>query len=87
MSGVHVGDGAVIAANSHVVKNVDPYSVVGGNPAMFIKRRFSNEQIDKLLRIKWWAWGDEKIQNNIHLLCSSNIDTFIDIHHTSNNNN
>lgn len=53
MSGITVGDGAVIANNSHVVKNVEPYSIVGGNPAKLIKYRFSDEQIQKLLEIKW----------------------------------
>ena len=53
MSGVTIGDGAVIANNSHVVKNVEPYTLVGGNPAKLIKYRFSKEQIEKLLKIKW----------------------------------
>jgi len=80
MSGVTVDDGAVIAANSHVVKNVEPYSIVGGNPARHIKYRFSQEQIEKLLKIKWWDWDDEKIQENIPLLCNKHIDMFIEEH-------
>ena len=48
MSGITVGDGAIIAANSHVIKDVEPYSYVGGNPAKFIKYRFSKEMIDEL---------------------------------------
>jgi virginiamycin A acetyltransferase len=77
MSGVTIGDGAIIAANSHVVKNVEPYSIVGGNPAKHIKYRFSKEQIEKLLKIKWWNWKDEKIKKFMHLLMSKNIDPFI----------
>jgi acetyltransferase-like isoleucine patch superfamily enzyme len=77
MSGVVIGDGAVIAKNSHVVKNVEPYSIVGGNPAKLIKYRFSEDQIKKLLEIKWWYWEDEKINNFAPLLCNSNIDEFI----------
>jgi acetyltransferase-like isoleucine patch superfamily enzyme len=77
MSGVTIGDGAVIANNSHVVKDVEPYSVVGGNPIKLIKYRFSKEQIDKLLEIKWWYFDDEKINILTPLLCNSNIDTFI----------
>lgn len=77
MSGVTIGDGAIIANNSHVVKNVEPYTIVGGNPAKFIKYRFTKEQIDKLLKIKWWDWTNEKINENVSLLCSSNIDDFI----------
>ena len=79
MSGVTVGDGAVIANNSHVVKNVEPYSLVGGNPAKQIKYRFTSEQIDKLLEIKWWYWDDEKINKYSYLLCNSNIDEFISL--------
>lgn len=77
MSGVTIGDGAVIANNSHVVKDVPPYSIVGGNPAKVIKYRFSEEQIAKLLEIKWWSWDDDRINRNLHLLCNPNIDEFI----------
>jgi acetyltransferase-like isoleucine patch superfamily enzyme len=77
MSGVSIGDGAVIANNSHVVKNVEPYSIVGGNPAKFIKYRFTPEQIELLLDIKWWNWNDEKINKYTPLLCSNNINDFI----------
>lgn len=80
MSGVKVGDGAVIANNSHVVKDVPPYAIVGGNPAKFIKWRFTEDQIDKLLKIKWWYWSDEKINNNLPLMCQPDIDKFIDQH-------
>lgn len=77
MSGVTIGDGAVIANNSHVVKNVEPYSIVGGNPARFIRYRFTPEQIEKLLKIKWWDWEDSKINNFTCQLCNDNIDEFI----------
>lgn len=75
MSGVTIGDGAVIANNSHVVKDVEPYSIVGGNPAKFIKYRFSKEQIENLLKIKWWYWNDDKINKFKSLF--TNIDEFI----------
>lgn len=77
MSGVTIGDGVVIANNSHVVKNVEPYSLIGGNPAKLIKYRFTQEQIEKLLDIKWWHWDDEKINTFIPLLCNNNINEFI----------
>jgi len=77
MSGVVIGDGAVIACDSHVVKDVFPYSIVGGNPAKFIKKRFTEEQINKLLEIKWWDWDDEKINKFTTLLCNPDIDKFI----------
>ena len=79
MSGVTNGDGAVIANNSHVVKDVEPYSMVGGNPAKMIKKRFSDEQIKKLLEIKWWNWNDKDINDHVFLLCNDSIDSFIQI--------
>ena len=84
MPGVKIGDGAVISTNSHVVKDVEPYSLVEGNPAKHIKYRFTKEQIDELLKIKWWAWPDEQINKFVPLLCNENIDNFIQ---TFNNNN
>lgn len=77
MSGITISDGAVIACNSHVVKNVEPYAIVGGNPAKLIKYRFSAKQIKQLLKIKWWDWDDEKIDKFSPLLCNTNIDEFI----------
>ena len=77
MSGITIGDGSVIACNSHVVKNVEPYSLVGGNPAKLIKYRFTLEQIESLLKIQWWYWDDERINNFTHLLCNNDIDEFI----------
>ncbi len=85
MSGVTIGDGAIIAHNSHVVKNVEPYTIVGGNPAKFIKYRFTKEQIEKLLVIKWWFWEDAKINLFTPLLCSENIDEFINAATTNDN--
>lgn len=77
MSGVTISDGAVIANNSHVVKNVEPYSVVGGNPAKHIKYRFTQDQIDKLLQIKWWDRDDDKVNEFAPLLCQPDINKFI----------
>ncbi len=74
------GDGAIKARNSHVVKNVEPYSLYGGNPAKLIKYRFSPEQIEKLLKIKWCDWTDDKIDSNARSLCNSNIYDFISVY-------
>jgi acetyltransferase-like isoleucine patch superfamily enzyme len=74
MSGVKIGDGAVIGAHSLVTKNVEPYTIVGGNPAKIIRKRFSCEVIDLLLTLKWWEWDDNKINENIHILCSNDFD-------------
>jgi len=64
LSGVTVGNGAVVAANSVVNKDVPPYAVVGGSPAKVIKYRFSEEIIKHLEEIKWWDWPEEKLRKN-----------------------
>ncbi|MEC7771479.1 MAG: CatB-related O-acetyltransferase [Bacteroidota bacterium] len=74
MAGVTIGDGAIIATNATVVKDVEPYSIVGGNPAKEIKKRFSEETIAKLLELQWWNWDIEKITANVQHLTSNNID-------------
>lgn len=74
MSGIKIGNGAVVANNSHVVKNVDDYCIVGGNPAKLIKKRFSDEEIKKLLKLEWWKLDDKIINEISPLLCSSNLD-------------
>lgn len=78
MSGVSIGDGAIIATNSTVVKNVEPYSIVGGNPAKEIKKRFPEATISKLLKLQWWNWDLEKITNKLKNLTDHNIDELID---------
>ena len=78
MSGITIGDGAIIAANSHVIKSVESYSIVGGNPAKHVKYRFSSEQIKKLLEIKWWDWPDYRINKYMKLMLSYDIDEFIE---------
>lgn len=76
LSGVKIGDGAVIGAHSLIAKDVEPYSIVGGNPAKHIKYRFSNEIIKQLSAIKWWDWDFEKIQSNINLISSEDVLNF-----------
>ena len=76
MSGIKIGDGAIIANNSHVVKDVEPYSIVGGNPAKLIQYRFPEETRKKLLDIQWWNWNEEKINKILPYLCSDNIEEF-----------
>lgn len=77
LQGVTVGNGAAIATESVVTKNVPPYAFVGGNPARIIRYRFSEDQIKSLLKIAWWNWDDGKIKEVVPLLCSDNIDEFI----------
>ena len=74
MAGVKIGDGAIIATNSTVVKDVEPYAIVGGNPASEIKKRFQKATIEKLLELKWWDWDIEKITKNIQNLTDNNIE-------------
>lgn len=64
LSGIHIGRGAVIGAGSVVTKNVPPYSIVGGNPAKFIRKRFEQEYISYLENSRWWEWSREKVLNN-----------------------
>ena len=78
LSGVKVGDGAVIAANSVVVKDVEPYAIYGGNPARLIRYRFSNEEIAKLMEMKWWDWNIDKIIEACDLLQQKNISKLYD---------
>lgn len=74
MAGVTVGDGAIIATHATVVKDVPPYSIVGGNPAKVIKKRFSDEHIEKLLALKWWDWEMEKITAHLSFLTGNRVD-------------
>ena len=74
MPGVEIGDGAIIASKSVVTKNVLPYSVVGGNPAKVIKKRFADDVIDSLLKITWWNWDIEKITRNLEKIVGGDIE-------------
>ncbi len=74
MSGVHIGDGAVIGANALVTKDVPPYAVVGGVAAKILKYRFSQDKINKLLKMKWWDWRYRDIYNAVPLLQSTDIE-------------
>ncbi len=74
MPGVHIGDGAIIAANSVVTKDVPAYCIAGGNPCKVIKKRFDNELITYLLDLKWWDWDAEKIFKNMAALCSGDLE-------------
>lgn len=72
--GVKIGDGAIVATRSVVVKDVPPYAIVGGNPARIIKMRFDDPTIARLLAIAWWDWDIEKITRNLPLICNLDID-------------
>ena len=78
MSGITIGDGAVIASRAVVTKDVAPYSIVGSNPAKHIKYRFKEEDKAMLQEMKWWFWDDDKMKGAMELLCSQNIQDLYD---------
>ncbi|HLP92925.1 MAG TPA: CatB-related O-acetyltransferase [Saprospiraceae bacterium] len=73
LAGVTIGDGAIVGAYSVVTKDVPPYTIVAGNPAKEIRRRFAAEEINQLLALRWWDWPLEKITANVHLLTGQSI--------------
>jgi virginiamycin A acetyltransferase len=81
MSGVKIGNGSVVGSGSVVTKDVPPYAIVVGNPAVVVKYRFTEEQIQKLLDISWWSWDEEKIRDNAMNMWSSDIEAFIEKHY------
>lgn len=78
LSGVTIGHGAVIANGAVVTKDVAPYSIVGGNPAKHIRWRFDEATREALLNSTWWNWPETEILSVIDLICSDNINHFLD---------
>lgn len=77
LSGVTIGHGAVIGAGSVVSKDVEPYSIVAGNPIRELRKRFTEEQREKLLQIRWWEWDDEWVDRFIPMIMNNDIANFI----------
>jgi hypothetical protein len=80
MSGVTIGDGAVVAARSMVTKDVEPFEIVGGIPARHIGWRFEQPIREALLRIRWWDWPEEKIAAHRHEIDSPDVEGFVKRH-------
>lgn len=74
LPGVNIGDGAIIGANSTVGSDVEPYAIVAGNPARFIRKRFDDELIEVLEKVKWWDLPAEEINELIPILSCSNLE-------------
>lgn len=80
LSGVKIGNGAVVGGYAVVARDVRPYAIVVGNPAREIRRRFTDEQVEALERIAWWDWSMEQILRSVPRLCSEQVDAFIKEH-------
>ena len=76
--GVTIGHGSIVGARAVITKDVPPFSIVAGNPAKIIRYRFEKNVIDQLLKIEWWNWEKEKVEQNINLL--ADINKFLEIH-------
>jgi acetyltransferase-like isoleucine patch superfamily enzyme len=83
MSGVTIGDGAVVSARAWVTRNVEPYEIVAGNPARRIGWRFEEPVREALLRIKWWDWPHEKVMAHLHEINSPDVEAFVRKHDPS----
>jgi virginiamycin A acetyltransferase len=77
MAGVHIGDGAIIAARAVVTKEVPPYTIVGGTPAKEIRKRFDAEVIQQLLILKWWNWSTDKIRQCLPYIAEGKMDELL----------
>lgn len=74
LPGVHIGDGVIIGLNSVISKNVEPYTIVAGNPAKVIRKRFDDELIKLMLELRWWDKSIKEIKSLIPILTDSNIE-------------
>jgi acetyltransferase-like isoleucine patch superfamily enzyme len=79
MSGVNIGSGAIIGAHAVVAKDVEPYSIVVGNPGKSISKRFEEETIEKMLKFQWWNWKEHVIMNNSERIFTEDLESFFSL--------
>lgn len=77
MSGVRIGDGVVLGTRAVVTRNIPPYAVAGGVPARVLKYRFPKKIIERLLKLRWWDWPDEKVKKFAPLLMTEDVKEFL----------
>jgi chloramphenicol O-acetyltransferase type B len=77
MSGVTIGDGAVVGARSVITRNIPPYTIAAGNPGQIVRQRFTAEVIERLLAQSWWNWPEARVERAVPLLLSGDIEGFL----------